>query len=576
MFFFNNLKFKNFYTVEQKKNMKIFVVLSLIGMIFEILGIGLILPFLSSLIDPILSEKFINYINNFGFNLLNQKSLILFLIIFILFIFIIKAIFLSLVAFKQTKFLIDLKTDISNKLYRIYLSKSFNFHLNNNSSKLIRDLNDSIQISIVTKSILILITEIFVVIGVLSLMIFLEPMGTIISFSLIFFIGYAFHFFVKHKASKWGEDRKSHEAIRLQYLQQGFSSIKDIKILNKVEYFIHLFSRQNKLTNRAQFKQEFNLSLPRIWFELFTIIAFVFFFLLVMNFQQKEAVNFIPVLGFFAAAAFRIIPSIVRIMNSLQLIKFGLPVVKTYIQEFSDFEEKILDDDNLKKIKFRNYIQLININYTYPNTTKKILNNLNIKIPFGSSVGIYGDSGVGKSTLLNVFLLLLQPQSGKIIVDGEDIKNSARQWQNIMGYVPQNVYLIDDTLIKNIALGAKDDQINIQMINETAEKAKLSKFVNSLNEGFQTSVGEFGDRISGGQRQRIGIARALYNDPQILILDEYTNSLDLETEEEIVKEVNSLKSTKTIITITHKFSSLKFCDSIYKMTQHEGLIKINL
>jgi ABC-type bacteriocin/lantibiotic exporter with double-glycine peptidase domain len=298
-----------------------------------------------------------------------------------------------------------------------------------------------------------------------------------------------------------------------------------------------------------------------------------------VNFQKKEAIDIIPTLGFFAAAAFRIIPSIVKIMNSLQYIRFGLPVAKTYVQEFLDFKQK--NAENLEKaspkiIKFRNYIKLININYTYPNTTKKILNDINIKIPFGSSVGIYGDSGVGKSTLLNIFLQLLKPQSGKIIVDGEDIKNSARQWQNIMGYVPQNVYLIDDTLIKNIALGVKDDQINIQMINETAAKAKLSKFVNSLNDGFQTSVGEFGDRISGGQRQRIGIARALYNDPQILILDEYTNSLDQETEEEIVKEVNSLKSTKTIITISHKISSLKFCDSIYKMTQDAGLIQINL
>lgn len=536
MFLFEKFNFKNFYTKEQKKNLKIFAVLSLIAMFIEMIGVGLILPFLSILIQPSFSEKLINNINNFGLSLSNEKSLIIFAIIFILVVFIIKVIFLSFFAFKQTKFLIDLKIDISNKLYKIYLLKSLDFHLNNNSSKLIRDLNDSSLVLVVTKSILTLMMEIFLILGLIFLMIFFEPLATIISILFIFFIGYVFYLSVQQKASKWGEDRRRHEGIRLQLLQQGFSSIRDIIILNKVEYFVDLFSRQNKLTNHTQFKQDFALSLPKIWFELFTVIGFAILVLLLVNFQKKEAIDIIPTLGFFAAAAFRIIPSIVKIMNSLQYIKFGLPVAKTYVQEFLDFKEK--NAENLEKaspkiIKFRNYIKLININYTYPNTTKKILNDINIKIPFGSSVGIYGDSGVGKSTLLNIFLQLLKPQSGKIIVDGEDIKNSERQWQNIMGYVPQNVYLIDDTLIKNIALGVKDDQINIQMINETAAKAKLSKFVNSLNDGFQTSVGEFGDRISGGQRQRIGIARALYNDPQILILDEYTNSLDQETERQV-------------------------------------------
>ena len=575
MFFLKDYNFNNFYSIKQKRNIKIFFVLSLIGMTLEMLGIGLILPFISILIEPSFSEKIINYINNFGFNLTTQKELVLFSIISILLIFFIKTSFLSFVSYKQTKFLIDLKTDISNKLYRIYLSKPFVFHLKNNSSKLIRDLNDSNQVLLITKSILTLITEITLVLGLVSLMIFLEPMGTLISFIFIFSTGYLFYLIVQRKASKWGEDRKYHEGIKLQWLQQGFSSIRDIKIMNKLKYFTDSFSQQNKLTNDTQFKQDFTLSLPRLWLELFTVIGFTILVLLLMNFK-KDMVDIIPVLGFFTAAAFRMMPSITKIMNASQSIKFGLPVGRTYIQEFLDFKEINEEDNNVKKLNFKNSIELVNINYTYPNTTKKILNNINVKIPFGNSIGIYGDSGVGKSTLLNIFLQLLKPQSGKIILDGEDTANFTRQWQNIMGYVPQNVYLNDDTLINNIALGVTDNQINIEKINEIVKKMKLDKFVNSLKEGFQTKVGEFGDRISGGQRQRIGIARALYSDPQILILDEYTNSLDKETEEEIVKEVNSLKYNKTIITITHKSSSLKFCDSIYKLTEKEGLIQNEL
>ena len=572
MFSIGNYNFRNVYNSKQKKSIKIFFVLSLIGMFLEMLGIGLFIPLLSILIDPLYSDKIINYINNYGFYFTSQNDLILFSIILILLIFLIKTIYLSLVSFAQIKFLINLKTDISSKLYKIYLSKPFIFHLSNNSSKLIRDLNDSTQILVVTRSMLVLFTEVTIVFGIMFLMILLEPLGTILSALFIFTTAYLFYSKVQRKASKWGEDRKRHEGTKLQWLQQGFSSIKDIKILNKLKYFTESFDKQNKLTNDTQFKQDFTLSLPRLWLELFTVIGFTILFFLLMSFN-KEIVNIIPVLGFFAAAAFRIMPSMTRIMNSLQSIKFGLPTAKTYIEEFDNFSEKIEEDQKIKKISFKNSIELSNINFIYPNAPKKILKNINMKIPYGASVGIYGESGVGKSTLLNIFLQLLKPQSGKIIIDGEDASNFIRQWQNIMGYVPQNVYLNDDTLIKNIALGVPDNQIDVQKINNTIKKVKLDKFINNLGDGFHTKAGEFGDRLSGGQRQRIGIARALYNEPQILVLDEYTNSLDAETESQIVKEVNSLKSNKTIITITHKTSSLKYCDEIYKLTYRDGLLK---
>jgi ABC-type bacteriocin/lantibiotic exporter with double-glycine peptidase domain len=572
MFSIGNYNIRNFYNSKQKKNIKFFFVLSLIGMFLEMLGISLFIPLLSILIDPLYSDKIINYTNNYGFYFTSQNDLILFSIILILLIFLIKTIYLSFISFAQIKFLINLKIDISNKLYKIYLSKPFIFHLNNNSSKLIRDLNDSTQILVVTKSILVLFTEVTIVFGVVFLMIFLEPLGTILSALFILTVSYLFYSKVQRKASKWGEDRKRHEGIKLQWLQQGFSSIKDIKILNKLKYFTESFNKENKLANDTQFKQDFILSLPRLWLELFTVIGFTILFFLLISFN-KEIANIIPVLGFFVAAAFRIMPSMARIMNSLQSIKFGLPTAKTYIKEFDNFIEKVEENKKINKISFKNSIELSNINFSYPNTSKKILKNINLKIPHGASIGIYGDSGVGKSTLLNIFLQLLKPQSGKIIIDGEDASNFIRQWQNIMGYVPQNVYLNDDTLIKNIALGIPDNQIDVQKINNTIKKVRLDKFFNNLGDGFHIKLGEFGDRVSGGQRQRIGIARALYNEPQILVLDEYTNSLDAETESQIVKEVNSLKSNKTIITITHKTSSLKYCDEIYKLTNRDGLLK---
>lgn len=575
MFSIKNFHFINFYTNQQKNKLKIFFVFSLIAMILEMLGIGLIIPFLTILIDPIYSKKLINFINNFGFNLSGQKDLISFLITLILLVFFIKTINLSYISFKQIKFLIDLKTEVSNKLYRIYLLKPFIFHLDNNSSKLMRDLNDSAQVLTVTKSILTLIAEITVILGIIFLMVFLEPMLTTISLLFVFSSGYLFYFLIQKRVYKWGEDRKRYEGIKLQWLQQGFSSIKEIKIMNKLEFYIKSFASQNKFTNDTQFKQDFALSLPRLWLELLTVIGFSMLLFLLMDIKN-EISNLIPILGFFTAAAFKIIPSTTKIINSLQLIKFGLPVAKTYIQEFINFDEKVMTIESLEKLEFKKMIEVNNINFTYPNTTKKILNNININIQYGSSIGIYGESGVGKSTFMNVFLQLLKPQSGKIILDGKDIINATREWQNIIGYVPQNVHLNDDTLIKNIALGLEDDQIDIKKVNDIVRMVKLDSFINNLSEGFNSKVGEFGDRISGGQKQRIGIARALYNNPQILVLDEYTNALDPETEEQIIKEVNFLKLYKTIITITHKNSSLKYCDEIYQLTYKHGLIKKKL
>ena len=572
MFSIKNFNFINFYSNQQKNNLKIFFVLSLIAMTLEMLGIGLIIPFLTILIDPIYSKQVINFLNNFGLSLSSQKDLISFLVTLILLVFFVKTINLSYISFKQIKFLINLKTEVSNKLYRIYLLKPFIFHLDNNSSKLIRDLNDSTQVLIVTKSILTLIAETTVILGMISLMIFFEPILTIISLLFVFLSGYLFYFFIQKRAYKWGEDRKRHEGIRLQWLQQGFSSIKEIKIMNKLEFYIKSFTSQNKFTNDTQFKQDFALSLPRLWLELLTVIGFSVLLFLLMD-VKNEVANLIPTLGFFTAAAFKIIPSITKIINSLQLIKFAMPAAKTYIQEFINFHEKTTTNEGLEKLEFKKIIDVKNVNFTYPNSTKKILNNINIKIQCGSSIGIYGDSGVGKSTLMNVFLQLLKPNSGKIILDGKDIANSTREWQNIIGYVPQNVHLNDDTLIKNIALGLADDQIDIKKINDIVKVVKLDTFINNLSEGFYSKVGEFGDRISGGQKQRIGIARALYNNPQILVLDEYTNALDPETEEQIIKEVNSMKSHKTIITITHKNSSLKYCDEIYQLSYEHGLKK---
>ena len=564
--------FKNFYSTKQIVQIRVFFLLSIIGMILEILSVGLIIPLLTLLVEPSFSANLTNILKIYGFHIASEKDLILLSIFLLLFVFFIKTLFLTYVSFKQTKFTTNFKTEVTNKLFNIYLSKPYIFHLYNNSAKLIRNLHDSTYIVIITKSVLILMTEITVVFGIFCLMIFYEPLGTILTFLFLSISGYLFYIAVQRNAAKWGASRKFHEGNRIQWLQQGFAAIKDIKILNKLEYFLNSFSKQNKITNESLFKEQYASSLPRLWLEFFAIIGFIILFLILINFK-KNFYEIIPIVGFFIAAAFRIMPSVTRVMNSIQNIKFGLSVADTYLKEFkssTDSEKVFL---NPTKLKFNESIELVNINYSYPNSTKKILNNLNIKIPIDTSIGIYGESGVGKSTFLNVFLRLLEPQSGKILIDGQDIPDKSREWQNILGYVPQNVYLSDVSIAKNIALGVEENLIDMEKVKKCAQKTNLEQFIENLDNGYSTKVGELGERISGGQRQRIGIARALYNDTKILVLDEYTNSLDNENEKKIINEVNSLKPGRIIITVSHKDSTLKYSDFIYKLTYKDGLLK---
>lgn len=562
------------YTSREKRMLKIFFFLSILGMFLEMLGIGLVVPFLNLLTENNYSLNILNFLSKeFKINM-NNKELIIFSASLILFVFIIKTFFLTYVSYKQINFLIHLKINITDKLFSLYLKKPFIFHVHKNSSELIRNLEDSSQILIYTKSVLNLFTETTVVFGLLILLLLNEPIGTISASLFVAISGYAFYFFIRNKALIWGIDRQKNENLRLEHLQNSFRFIKDIKILNKEDYFINIFSKKNTTTNLAQLKQDFTLSLPRLWFELITIFGFVILIMVLTSFEEKFK-SIIPILGFFAAVCFRAIPSITKILNAIQHMRFAYPVSENYINEFQEYnEKKEKTNNNLCNFTFFKKIEIKSIKFSYPESKKNILNNINFEILRGSSVGIFGTSGVGKTTLINVILGLFDPQEGQINIDGENLANFKRDWQNQIGYVPQNIYLSDDNIKRNIALGVKDELIDMRKIDYCLKASSLEKFVLELSNGLNTKLGEFGDKISGGQRQRIGIARALYNKPEILILDEYTNSLDPDTEKEIVNEVNSLKKTNTILTISHNLLTLKFCDNIYELTKDKGILKI--
>jgi ABC-type multidrug transport system fused ATPase/permease subunit len=305
--------------------------------------------------------------------------------------------------------------------------------------------------------------------------------------------------------------------------------------------------------------------LPRIYLETLTILGItglIFF----MTIQNKPTETFLPVLGIFMAGVFRIMPSINKILSSVQIIKYSESIIENVNKELNLIKSGSKKISNINtNCNFTNKISIENLTFKYVGTEKNAIDDINIEIFKGKSIGIIGLSGSGKSTFLDLLLGLHSPSSGKILIDGQNMEDCMKSWQNQIGYVPQNIYLTDDSFKNNIAFGINEDEINFIDLNNSIKAARVDSFIDSQVDGIETLVGERGVRISGGQKQRIGIARALYKNPNILILDEATSALDTKTENEVMEAVNSLHGIKTIIIVAHRLSTVEKCDIIYKL-----------
>ena len=551
---------------KQKLSLLFLMTLTIFAMLLEVASLGLIIPFIKILIEENLNPKIIEILNFFNVFPSTKKQTLFIILSALGFLFLLKVIFLTYFSYAQTKLKAILRVSLSDKLYTNYINRPYTFHLENNSSKLIRNIDEISFVVEIIHTTITLFLEIIIFLGILLLLLFYEPLGSLFVITFFGIFGFLFFYKIQMKAKKWGEDRQIYAGLRIKLLREGFRSIKEIKILQRVSEIVKIFTSNNKKLSNYELKQNFINTLPRLWLEWLVIVGFILL-ILFMIFLGKELNQIVPLLALLAAASFRIMPSLTRIMTSIQKIIFYMPSVNSTFNEFNNTEFINLENKNLKreKIIIQNKISIKNISFKYPNTSSKILDNLNLEIPIGSTIGIVGESGIGKTTLINIILGLIDPLKGNIEVNGININKNVENWQKQIGYVPQDTFLIDDTIRKNIALAIPEDEINDEKIKKVIKEAKLEKFVNGLPDNFNTKVGEFGDRLSGGQRQRIAIARSLYNDPKILIFDEFTNFLDSSTEKEIIDEVNAFKRKKTIIMITHRHSTLDKCDKIYKI-----------
>jgi ABC-type multidrug transport system fused ATPase/permease subunit len=538
----------------------------LVGALVETASVGLIIPALALMAQVDLAANYPRLQPLLDFlghpsqsQLIGGGMAVLFVVYFV------KALFLAFLAWKQNAFIFGVRAILSQRLFTGYLRQPWSFHLQRNSAQLINILaNETNQFTAsALQPALVLLTEVLVLAGTCMLLIVIEPWGTLVLVSVLGFAAWSFQQLTSSHLLRWGKARQYHESQRIQHVQQGLGGAKDVKLLGREAEFLARYSMHNIGSTRVVEWQNTLQQLPRLWIEVLAVGGLAIL-VVVMIAQGKPPATMLPTFGLFAVAAFRIMPSANRAIGALQSLRYARPVVDTLHQELLQLDENIVPE-NGEPLVFCEAIMLEGVGFHYPGAAATALSGITLKIPRGSSVGFVGGSGAGKSTLVDLILGLLTPTTGQVMVDGVDIRANVRGWQDQIGYVPQTVFLTDDSLRRNVAFGLSEDQIDDAAVQRALRAAQLEEFVNSLPEGVQTLVGERGVRLSGGQRQRIGIARALYHDPQVLVLDEATSALDTATEEGVMAAVNTLIGEKTLVIVAHRLSTVARCDRLYRL-----------
>ena len=561
-------KITTLLTNTQKKNLFFLAVLLLIGVFFEILSLGFIFPFLNFILNPSLvpenslTQILLNYID-----FSNVETTILYGLIFLVFIFFIKSLILIWISYKQNKFVSFFVSKVSNKLYGVYMNLPYKYHLNNNSTSLTNNIQVEVKLfKSYCMSIITITVEGALLVSILFTVIYFEPINGFISIAVLLFFAILFFNFIKRKIKKWGDQRQKLDNLLSKNVIEGLAGIKEILVFNKSSFFTVLNKLLNNSKATIETKNQTLANIPRYFLEFISILGLSFFILLMVK-RGVAIEQIISTLGLFVAAVFRSIPSINRVISSLQSMKYYSSSIDLLHNEFNLISELAHSDLANNKVFPNGDLVIENLSFKYENTSNLILNNVSIKIHQGDTVGIVGRSGAGKSTLVDLIVGLHQPSFGKILNNGRDIQDNLQSWRDNIGYVPQSVFLIDDTIASNIAFGVHKDQIDYDRINFALESSQLKGFVDLLDNGLSTSIGERGVQLSGGQRQRIGIARALYKKSSFLILDEATASLDIQTEKDFMSSIKALKGKMTILIITHKTENLKHCNDVYNIEE---------
>ncbi|MCJ8009134.1 ABC transporter ATP-binding protein [Lederbergia wuyishanensis] len=566
------------FNEREKKNLIFLFFLMIIAALFETVGIGLIVPFVGILTNPkIIKEQ---EILSFFYNLLGFETattFMIFSVITLLLIFVFKNIYLLFFQYAQYKVILNQQVRLSQDLFREYLTKPFSFHIQRNSADLLRNVNS--EVSKVFQGIILsgfqLFTEILVIICISILLLMTAPLATLTASILLGGSVFLFFKIFRKKISQLGIEQQKVNGTMIKWVNQGLGASKEVKVAGKENFFVKAYTKHSQVrANNSRYIKMLE-NVPRLFIETL-LVSVVLITMLMIILQDTNTSQLISTMALFSMAAFRLMPSINRVVGMITTIRYSQPALTVIYEDLFNNRDKTGKITNVKEDEiflvnkgeriFNNSIQLTNVSFRYPNQKKYSVKNISLTIPIGKSVAFIGESGAGKTTIVDIILGLFEPEQGRVLVDGKDLSNQKKLWQKKIGYIPQSIFLSDDSIKGNIAFGVENDLIDEKEVWRALEQAQLKEFVESLPDKLDTTVGERGVRLSGGQRQRIGIARALYHNPEILFMDEATSALDNDTEKEIMLAIDGLKGEKTLIIIAHRLSTIENCDIVYEIS----------
>jgi len=560
-----------FLTSRERKRAGLLLIMILIMAILDMIGVASILPFIAVLTNPDLIETNLFLNNMFKFSnklgVVNNDQFLFALGILVFALLILSLAFKAITTYVQTRFIQMREYTVSKSFVEGYLRQPYSWFLDRHSAKLGTNILSEVGrlIGGGMKPLMELISRSIASVALIILLIIVDPkLAILTSFFLGLFYGVIF-FSIQNYLNLIGKKRLKSNEKRFLSISEAFGAVKEIKVSGLEQMYLKHFSNSAEIFARTQVLSSILSQLPRFFLEALAFGGIMLIILYKMT-QTGSLNNALPIISLYVFAGYRLIPSLQQIYRSFTTLTFAGPVIDKLYNNKKNLKNVLINKDE-KTLDFNKSIKINNLHYNYPNASRTTLKNINLNIPAKATVGIIGPTGSGKTTIVDIILGLLEAQKGTLEVDGKIITNeNLRSWQKLIGYVPQHIYLSDDTVAANIAFGIDDKHIDQIKVEKASKIAHLHQFVmNDLPQKYLTTIGERGIRLSGGQRQRIGIARALYHNPKLLILDEATSALDNETEKLVMNSINDLGNNITIIIIAHRLNTVKSCDIIFKL-----------
>ena len=565
------------FSKNDKIKLSFLMVVIAIGSFLELMGVTIFMPFINIIMEPDAIQD--NAILKFFYNIFDFQSVNTYLAALsgvIIFIYIFKNIYLAVEKNSIYKFSYNIQRKLSSRLLTAYMNEPYTFHLNKNIAELQRSMQEDTDLF--AKAIIHIMEMVAEICVCVAIGVYLYVVSKSITTLVILLLVICLFIFVcisKKFSQNLGEKSQIYKGQIYKWMNQALGGIKEIKVLNRESYFVDSYDTYFKKYIYGLRVSCLIRILPKYVIETVCMTGLLLAIIIKLFVGQKDIIDFIPQLAVFAVASFRLLPSVGKINEHLATILYSYPSIDLIYHDLKEVEATVLNKEKESaNWKFEYILKIKNVCYRYPDSEEEVLQNVSLDIEKGTSIAFIGQSGAGKTTMVDIILGLLTPQIGKITADELDIEKNMNIWQKEIGYIPQNIYLSDDTIRNNIAFGIPEIEIDEDAVESALYKAQLLQFVDTLPDGLDTIVGDRGIRLSGGQRQRIGIARALYHNPEVLILDEATSALDNDTESSVMEAIDSLKGEKTMIIIAHRLTTIRNVDNIFevsdgKVTQRE-------